>query len=236
MKTLLSLNAVPQKKVIEKALHLMVLLLSILLVVTISVDTFRNIPFLNQSYYRKIQLWVCLFFIFDFIVLGVLSHNRWRYVSRHFIFLLVSIPYVELFSCLQVECSTEMAYFLRFVPFVRSGYALAIVVGWVAYNKISTLFITYLTLLFVTIYFSSLLFFVWERSANPLVEHYADALWWAFMDVTTVGSNIYATSAVGKILSVVLAALGMMMFPIFTVYITDWVRNASRGKNRKVEQ
>lgn len=44
------------------------------------------------------------------------------------------------------------------------------------------------------------------------------------MDVTTVGSNIYATTAVGKILSVVLAALGMMMFPIFTVYITDWVR------------
>ena len=53
-----------------------------------------------------------------------------------------------------------------------------------------------------------------------MVTRYTDALWWAFMDVTTVGSNIYAVTVTGKILSVVLAALGMMMFPIFTVYVT----------------
>ena len=56
---------------------------------------------------------------------------------------------------------------------------------------------------------------------NALVTNYTDALWWAFMDATTVGSNIVAITAVGRVLSVVLAALGMMMFPIFTVYITN---------------
>ena len=43
----------------------------------------------------------------------------------------------------------------------------------------------------------------------------------AAMDATTVGSNIIAVTPVGRILSVVLAAIGMMMFPIFTVYITN---------------
>ena len=62
------------------------------------------------------------------------------------------------------------------------------------------------------------------------VTDYWSALWWAFMDVTTVGSNIYAVTPTGKILSVVLAALGMMMFPIFTVYVTSLVQQANKRK------
>lgn len=53
---------------------------------------------------------------------------------------------------------------------------------------------------------------------------YGDALWWAFMDVTTVGSNIIAVTVTGRVLSVLLAALGMMMFPIFTVYVTSLIQ------------
>ncbi len=51
------------------------------------------------------------------------------------------------------------------------------------------------------------------------------------MDVTTVGSNIEAVTGVGRVLSVLLAALGMMMFPIFTVYVTNLItqRNKEAG-------
>ena len=113
----------------------------------------------------------------------------------------------------------------------RSGYALAIVVGWLSSNKASGLFVSYLTMLLATVYFSSLIFFVIEHKVNPQVTGYDDALWWAFMDVTTVGSNIYAVTPTGRILSVLLAALGMMMFPIFTVYVTSLVQNANKRKN-----
>ena len=59
---------------------------------------------------------------------------------------------------------------------------------------------------------------------------YGDALWWAFMDVTTVGSNIIAVTVTGRGLSVLLAALGMMMFPIFTVYVTSLVQQVNKRK------
>ena len=78
-------------------------------------------------------------------------------------------------------------------------------------------------MLLATVYFASLAFFVLEHKVNPLVTDYGDALWWAFMDVTTVGSNIIAMTTTGRVLSVLLAALGMMMFPIFTVYITNLI-------------
>ena len=47
---------------------------------------------------------------------------------------------------------------------------------------------------------------------------------------TTVGSNIIAVTPTGRVLSVLLAALGMMMFPIFTVYVTTWSNGAIRKK------
>ena len=85
-------------------------------------------------------------------------------------------------------------------------------------------------MLMATVYFASLIFFVLEHKVNPMVTDYWSALWWAFMDVTTVGSNIYAVTPTGKILSVVLAALGMMMFPIFTVYVTSLVQAGQQAE------
>ena len=41
------------------------------------------------------------------------------------------------------------------------------------------------------------------------------------MNVTTVGANVFAVTSLGKILTVVLASAGMMVFPIFTVFITN---------------
>lgn len=91
-------------------------------------------------------------------------------------------------------------------------------------------------MLLATVYFSSMIFFVLEHKVNPMVHQYSDALWWAFMDVTTVGSNIYAMTVTGKVLSVVLAALGMMMFPIFTVYVTSLVQQANENRKKYYEE
>lgn len=117
------------------------------------------------------------------------------------------------------------------MPLIRGGYAMAIVVNWFTYNKATGLFLTYIITLISTVYFASLTFYLFEFHVNPLVKNYRDALWWATMDVTTVGCSIEAVTTVGRVLSVLLAALGMMMFPIFTVYVTNLItmRNKEAG-------
>lgn len=219
-----------RKRGVFGLLHVLILVLSLFLVISISIDTFKNIPFYTQTSYMKIQLWICLFFLFDFFFELVLSKNKLRYLRTHFIFFLVAIPYQNIISYYHLEFSPEINYFIRFIPLVRGGYALAIVVGWLSYNRASGLFISYITMLFATVYFSSLIFYVLETKVNPLVTNYGDALWWAFMDVTTVGSNIIAVTVTGRVLSVLLAALGMMMFPIFTVYVTSLVQRTNQEK------
>ena len=78
------------------------------------------------------------------------------------------------------------------------------------------------------IYFASLVFLEKEQPVNNLVPNYGAALWWALMDATTIGSYIYPVTVAGKILAVLLAALGMMMFPLFTVYFGQMITMYNR--------
>jgi hypothetical protein len=101
-------------------------------------------------------------------------------------------------------------------------------------NKLSSVLFSYLTITVSVIYFSSLIFLEREQPVNNMVPNYGAALWWAWMDATTIGSNIYPVTVVGKILGVILAGMGMMMFPLFTVYITSWVQRYNQRNAAEV--
>lgn len=217
-------NETKRRKWFYSLLHVCVLLLSMFLIITISIDTFHNIAFWKQPRFMRVQFWICIFFLLDFFLEFFLAEKKWRYLLTHFFFFLVSIPYLAIFHYFGWKFSPQVTYLIQYIPLVRGGYALAIVVGWFSYNRATGLFFTYLFTLVATVYFASLVFFMFEHNVNTLVVDYQSALWWATMDVTTVGSNIEAVTPVGRVLSVCLAALGMMMFPIFTVYITNIIQ------------
>lgn len=209
-------------------LHLAILACSIMLIVMISIDTFNNVPFYSQPKFQHRQFWICVFFVADFFIEFFLSKKKWHYFYTHFIFLLVSIPYQMIIFHYNIPVSRELAYLVRYIPLIRGGYAMSVVVSWFTSNKATGLFFSYIIILISMVYFASLTFYLFEHKANPLVKDYTDALWWAAMDVTTVGSNIVAVTGVGRVLSVLLAALGMMMFPIFTVYVTNIITNYNK--------
>ena len=204
-------------------LHLVILVLSIVLIAMISYDSFKNVAFYEAPGFQKWQFWICVIFMAIFFIELFTAPKKWQYFWSHLIFFLVSIPYQVIIYHYGLEISQEVSYLVRYVPLIRGGYALAIVVNWFTYNKATGLFFTYIILLMSLVYFSSLTFYLFEYGVNPLVTKYTDALWWATMDVTTVGCNITAVTGVGRVLSVMLAALGMMLFPIFTVYVTNMV-------------
>lgn len=210
-------------------LHIIIIAVSIFLVVCISIDTFKDLSFYERPRFIQAQFWICILFLADFFIEFLLSPHKGHYIATRWIFFLVSIPWLTIIDSLQLHFDPQITYALRFIPLVRGGYALAIVVGWFTSNRASSLFISYLLMLLSTVYFASMAFYLFEHPVNKLVTGYGDALWWAFMDVTTVGSNIVAVTPVGRVLSVVLASLGMMMFPIFTVYITNKVVNLSKN-------
>ena len=100
----------PQKRILLRTLHTLVLLASLALIVLISWDAFHNISFIANETYLKIQLWICLFFMFDCIVEFFLYPKKASYVASHIFFFLISIPYLNILTYLNVHMSPEALY------------------------------------------------------------------------------------------------------------------------------
>jgi Ion channel. len=175
----------------------------------------------------KSHLFVCVSLLLLLFIefLATPKAKKWKYIKTHIFLFLIAIPYLNIIHYMgwHVNVDKNIIGILRFVPLLLGTYSLGYIVNWINGNKIGSLLETYLILLIGSVYFCSIIFYELEKGLNSMVNTYWDSLWWAFMDTTTVGSNIYAVTPIGKFLSVLLAAFGMMMFPIFTVYITNIV-------------
>lgn len=207
-------------KTILKILNSLVIIGSVAIIAVLSIELLSPNVIIDHRDVLDFQLIVCAIFMSDFFARLIVAQNKRRYFWHHWVFFMVSIPYLNILYYTTGQVSAEPYFMLRIIPLIRGAYGIAIVISFLTRSRLTSLFLTYIVTILLTSYFASLVFYALEKGVNPEVKVFSDALWWAFMDVTTVGSNIYAVTAVGKIMSVVLAGAGMMMFPIFTAYIT----------------
>ena len=213
-----------KSKVFEQILNGLVLLGSLAIIIVASIELLDGNNALSETFILKFHLWVCGLFLADFFVLPIYN----------LFFLLVSIPYLNIVYGLSTTISHSTWLILRLIPLARGIYGVSLIVGWMTRSRITNLFATYLTILFTTIYFCSIVFYYMEHDVNPPVKTYWDAFDWALMNVTTVGSNIFGVTKIGQILAVILAAAGMIFFPIFTAYVTTIFQN-KRQSSKKAE-
>ena len=219
------------KQSVQLALHLSAFVLSLLLVISISIDTFAGTPFYNDTNYLDLQFWICILLIILFSIEVYNAEHSWQYFGNHFLFLLLIIPYLTLFDWFDVTLSSEMEFLFRFIPLIRGYIAFTIIAYGLLRDLTAGLLITYIVILFSFIYYSSLIFYVLVANVNPMVHNFWDCLWYSCMTATTAGCSIQAVTTVGKVISVLLSLSGMMLLPVFTVYLTDIIRTGHITKN-----
>lgn len=221
-----------RKQIILDTMNFIVLVLSVLLIVWISFDTFKRINFLENQGYMTFQLCVCIVFILDFFIEFHYAADKWSYFRRRIVFLLLSIPYLNIIDAADIHLSHDALFFVRFIPLARGALALSIVMSYLSSNAVTSLFMSYLSIMLLVAYFCSLIFYQREAGVNPDVNSYWTALWWSAMNMSTVGCSISPVTVSGKIVAVILPVSGMIIFPLFTVYLTDYVTRNFR-KNKK---
>lgn len=217
-----------QIKYTRRTLHTVILVLSVCLIVFISYETFMGIEFMDDKVYMTFQFWVCVVFICDYILSVMLAPDPRRHAWRNIGFLLISIPWLNIVSALDINLSPDAMYYVRFIPLVRGAWAMAVVVGYVSTNRLIGIFASYLSIMLLTLYFASLIFYDREQPVNPGVPTYWSALWWSALEMTTIGAPVNPFTPTGKVLAAILSGMGMMMFPLFTVYLTQLVRKYIR--------
>lgn len=210
---------------LARLLHGAVIVVSLMLIVYVSYDILSGVTFVETERYMAFQLVVCLVFLVSLCVDWYLARRKWCFLWHNLFFFLVSIPYLNIIHATGIVLSEEAYTYVRFIPLVRSAFALAVVVGYVAKTKLNSLFVSYLIVLLAGIYFASLIFYKVEFGVNEGVTNFAIVVWCAFMNVTTLGSPIVPATAVGKVLYVFLGFLGMTMLPLFTVYVSNLIKS-----------
>lgn len=204
------------------------ILASLLLLVSLSLDIITRKSYTLSPGVEELQLVVCMVFIMDFIVQMMTARSPRDYFDRNFLLLLVSIPFLNIMEWGGVDLPKGLYIFLKLLPLVRGMVGVYQLVRVVTLTRVSAIMWSYIVLVVLLTYISALLFYSYEEYANHSVDNFGTALWWAGLNVTTVGAPIFAVTTVGKVLTVLLPGLGMVLFPLFTVYVTHIVRRTTK--------
>jgi voltage-gated potassium channel len=201
--------------------------------ISLSLDIAHRRSYILSPGVEELQLVVCMIFVTDFLVQMISSQSPRRYFRHNLIILLVSIPYLNILHWIGAVPERGIAIVVAALPLLRSFVAMGVVVKWFIRGGVKRLFVAYVFTVVCFTYLAALMFYDYEVGVNDRLNGFGNALWWAWMNVTTVGAAIFPVTAIGKVLAVLLPALGMMFFPIFTIYVTNIYTLTSDNKSQE---
>ncbi|MBO5902804.1 MAG: two pore domain potassium channel family protein [Tidjanibacter sp.] len=207
-----------------RVLNLLTLLGSLVILITLSHDIIYSRNYTLSNSLLHLQLFVCMLFMADWVAGVTFAEKPMRWAIRNIFWLLVSLPWLNILKLVGAGDITKQLYLvLKCLPLIRGLYGIYPALQSATRPRSTRIFLSYIYITLAVTYLSALLFFCEEEGLNSAVDNFGTALWWAGLNVTTVGAPLFAVTATGKILTFLLPALGMMLFPIFTVYITNLV-------------
>lgn len=215
---------------LSRLLDGLAIIASMLLLFSLSLDIVHRKTYTLSPTVEELQLVVCMIFIVDYIVQTMMARNPSRYFWRNIILLLVSLPYLNLCEWGGVDLPKGLYIFLKCLPMVRGCVGIYQLIKYITPTRVSAIMWSYIALIVLVTYLSSLVFYAYEEVVNHSVDGFGTALWWAGLNVTTVGAPLFAVTPIGKILTVLLPGLGMILFPLLTVYVTHLVQRSLTSK------
>ena len=78
---------------------------------------------------------------------------------------------------------------------------------------------------------------VYFTIVEPNITSYVDALWYSFAVITTIGfGDVYVTTTLGRILSVILGISGIAVVAVFTSFIVNFYNEMSKKREERTLQ
>jgi voltage-gated potassium channel len=223
----------------KQALHpinIIVFFLSIYVIIALIVDTFFPISKEVSRLLHDIDYIICIIFFIDFLHRLFTAKNKWEYMRWGWIDLVSSIPVIY-FSAGRLFRVFQLVRVLRAIRSINylSHYFLN--------NKIKSAFTSAAILAFLAIMLSAIGILQVEKDApGAKITSAEDALWWAYVTITTVGyGDKYPVTTEGRIIAAVLMTVGVGLFGTFTAYVASWfvarkVEEEVQEKEREMEQ
>lgn len=158
---------------------------------------------------------ICLVFLYDFFRGLAQAENKWKFIANNWIDFVSSIPTVGVLRAARIVKIIRLLRVLRSAKYIFQFFS--------RQNSFNT-FRNLVIFNVIIVFFFTVSFYHAEGKANPHITSFSDSLWWTTITTMTVGflQDISPVTPEGKVLSVVLIFLGMVMFSTMIGTITDY--------------
>jgi voltage-gated potassium channel len=188
---------------------------------------FGNLSPSNAAILNTLEDLLCIIFLFDFFRSLRLAPNKWGYFfkSGGWLDLLGSIPF-SAFAIFRVARLFRIARLLRKMT---GGEFIRILTSHLAQ---STLLFTLVVALILVFTIAWLVLDAEQSNPHANITTYSNAVWWAFVTITTVGyGDYYPVTTAGRFWAVILMFFGLGIIGVLSSYLaTTFISLQSRRK------
>ncbi len=198
-------------------LDLIILFLSVYVLLVLLLDIFVRFSPEVSRLLEIIDDAICFVFLFDFAYRFFKAPSKLKFLKWGWIDLISSIP---TFGYLRYG---RMIRLFRILRILRAFRSVRHIVNHVYKSRIEGAFATVAIVAIIMIIFSSISILQVETADNCNIKTAEDAIWWAFVTVTTVGyGDKYPITTEGRIIAAFLMVVGVGLFGTFTGFVTSW--------------
>lgn len=197
--------------------NLLIIVLSMYVLAALVVDLLVTLPPETQRLLEYIDFGICIVFLIDFIVRFTAADNKWRFMRWGWIDLLSSIPAVD---ALRPGRAIRLVRLLRLLRAFRSARLLFL---FLFRNKVQGTFTSVSIIAVLMVIGSAIAILEVERVPGANIRTAGDAIWWAYVTITTVGyGDKYPVTTEGRLIAAALMTVGVGLFGTFTAYVASW--------------
>lgn len=216
-------------KIDLRPLSLMSLILSFLSLIVISSLLFVPLDHTSRTMLIALDTIICGLFLFQLSLDLFRSKHRRQYLKDHWIDFIASIPIIEPIRYARIF------HILRICRLLRSSQSL---LKQIQSNRKEATIASILVLMVTLISLGSVFMLMFEGSNPEANIHTAgDAIWWAFVTISTVGyGDHYPVTVAGKVLAVLIILSGVGIFGMISGLITSIITEPAKVEQRRHEQ
>ena len=197
--------------------NIIILVLTIYVLGALLVETFYVLPTETAKLLDFIDKIICLIFVVDFSVRFFKAKNKLKFMRWGWIDLISSIPVVNYFR------AGRLLRLIRLLRIIRAFRSSKQLVNHVFKNKAKGTFTSVSIFAILLIIFSAIAILQVENTKEGNIKSAEDAIWWAYVTITTVGyGDKFPVTTEGRLIAVVLMTAGVGLFGTFTAYASSW--------------